>query len=233
MASQHSHRCAWRWTLEEKCLETIAVPLSSHCSLSWGSFPIVLCWSKMNNKRFVYLNHWKWMAQTHRNACEHNPPTHHILHHTSLHHTPPHTPYPTTTITTTPHSTDTQSLEIIREDVTKENVILLPFVLWVFFFLPHILKRPSWTVPGASSPWYRTEQWSLKLNVWKCPWLFCNFKQCSPSRKRTKETNKKRQGGEKSVGWREDARRKLQSKGPMYLSIFAWKVLVHLKVSVV
>lgn len=165
MASQHSHRCAWRWTLEEKCLETIAVPLSSHCSLSWGSFPIVLCWSKMNNKRFVYLNHWKWMAQTHRNACEHNPPTHHILHHTSLHHTPPHTPYPTTTITTTPHSTDTQSLEIIREDVTKENVILLPFVLWGFFFFA---THPEKTILNCTRSFEPMVPYRTMISETKC-----------------------------------------------------------------
>lgn len=83
-----------------------ASSLSFHCSLGWGSFPIVLCWSKMNNKRFVYLKHWKWMPQTHHNTCvcEHHPP-HHTAYTIPLHthHTPHHYHHSTHTIPSPHH----------------------------------------------------------------------------------------------------------------------------------
>lgn len=65
--------------------------------------------------------------------------------------------------------------------------------------------------------------------------MFCNFKQCSPFRKRTKENKQKTSGRGKKVFVEEKVQGEIwKSKAPLsYLSIIALKALLHLEVSVV
>lgn len=228
MTSQPSQGYAWRQTLEEKCLETIPV----HCLITVASAEEAFQLFCVNRKWIIKsLSTWNTENEWHKLIIIQ-------VYVSTTPHTIPPTPYPSThaippTITTTPHSPHTQSMKVIREDVTRENVILLSFVLC--FFPPHPEKIIlNYTRSFKPMVLYRTK-WSLRQNVWECPWLICNFKQCSPFMKRTKENKQKTSGRGKKVFVEEKVQGEIwKSKAPLsYLSIIALKALLHLEVSVV